>query len=69
MRGSENPPPPLDHVLQDGLSLEEVVACVEIKNGRRRRTRISVIQTQVFAGARGVFLEGYGYGPPSVSRV
>ena len=33
MRGAEDPPPPLDYVLQDGLGFEQVVACVEIKTG------------------------------------
>ena len=33
VRGTENPPPPLDYVLQDGLGFEQVVACVEIKTG------------------------------------
>ena len=30
MRGTEDPPPPLDHVLHDALGFEKVVACVEI---------------------------------------
>ena len=34
MRGAEDPPPPLDHVLHDGLRLQQVVACVEIETGR-----------------------------------
>ena len=33
MRGPEDPPSPLDHVLHDGLGLEQVFACVGIKNG------------------------------------
>ena len=33
MRVTEDPPSPLDHVLQDGLCFERVVACIEIKNG------------------------------------
>jgi len=37
MRGAEDAPSPLDHVLQDGLGLEQVVACVGIKDGSRRR--------------------------------
>ena len=28
MRGTEDPPPSLDHVLHDGLGFEQVVACV-----------------------------------------
>ena len=31
MRGAEDPPSPLDHVLHDGLGFEQVVACVEIR--------------------------------------
>ena len=30
MRGTEDPPPPLDHVLEYTLGFEQVVACVEI---------------------------------------
>ena len=33
MRGAEDPPPPLDHVLQDALGFKQVVACVGIENG------------------------------------
>ena len=29
MRGAEDSPSPLDHVLHDGLGFEQVVACVE----------------------------------------
>ena len=36
MRGTEDPSPPLDHVLHDGLGFEHVVACVEIKTELRR---------------------------------
>ena len=43
MRGTEDPPSPLDHVLRDGLGFEQVVACVEIQSGSRRRAlRIDV---------------------------
>ena len=37
MRGAEDPSPPLDYVLHDGLGFEQVVACVEIKSASRRR--------------------------------
>ena len=42
MRGAEDPPSPLDYVMQDSLGFEQVVACVEIKIGCRRRARIDV---------------------------
>ena len=34
IRGAEETASPRDHVLQDGLGFEQVVACVGIKNGR-----------------------------------
>ena len=37
MRGAEDPPSPLNNVLQDGHGFEHVVACVEIPNASRRR--------------------------------
>jgi len=48
VRGTEDPPPPLDHVLHDGLGFKQVVACVEMKPGRVDAVSI---QTQVVAGA------------------
>ena len=33
VRGTEDPPSPLNHVLHDGLGLEQVVTCVEMKSG------------------------------------
>ena len=30
MRGAEDPPSPLDYVMQDSLGFEQVVACVDI---------------------------------------
>ena len=56
MRGAEDPPPPLDYVLHDGLGFEQVVACVEITSGRRAW----LIQTQVVAGVLGVAHENMG---------
>ena len=37
MRGTEDLPCPLDHVLPDCLGFEQVVACVKTKNKSRRR--------------------------------
>ena len=39
MRGAEDPPPLLDHVLHDGFGFEQVVTCVEIKKRRAAAAR------------------------------
>ena len=54
MRGAEDPPSPLDYVMQDSLGFEQVVACVDIKNGS---SPPRCIQTQVIAGALGIAAE------------
>ena len=50
MRGAEDPPSPLEHVLHDCLGFEQVIACVEIKMGRGSAARIGVDSN---AGCRG----------------
>ena len=57
MRGTEDPPPPLHHVLQDGLGFEQVVTCVEIKTFAHGSVSI---QTRVAASALGVGMERRG---------
>ena len=47
MRGAEDPPPSLDHVLQDGNGFEQVVACGE----KRVASTEGSIKTQVVTGA------------------
>ena len=46
MRRTQDPPSPLDHVLQDGLGFEQVVACVEIERVALTLPLV-LIQTQV----------------------
>ena len=55
MRGAEDTPSPLDHVLPDALDFEQIVACVERPSTPRRS---ELIQTQVVAGVLGVVKEG-----------
>ena len=38
MRGAEDPPPPFDHILHDGLGFEQILACVEIIRSTLRRS-------------------------------
>ena len=61
MRGAEDSPFPLDHVLHGGRGFEQVVACVEIKKGSRPPRQpglVVLVRTQVAAGALRVVLEG-----------
>ena len=58
MRGAEDSPSPLDHVLHDGLGFDQVVACVEIETGRAAVA--STIQTRVVADAIGIVGQGRG---------
>ena len=59
MRGTEDAPPPLEHVLHDCLGFEHVVACVVIKRFAPTRAAAS-IQTRVVAGALGIVRAGQG---------
>ena len=56
MRRTEDLPPPLDHVLHDGLGFKHVVACVESKSDRVDAAIRTLFVTRALGGVH----EGLG---------